>query len=159
MPQDGRATISANGREIDMRISSVPTINGESLALRLLDPSSLKNLNGLTGSENLSRLRKLLDNRSGMILTSGPTGSGKTTTLYAILNEINQRSHKIITLEDPIEYRLDGINQIQVNPSIGLNFSNLLRSVLRQDPDIIMVGEIRDAETARLATQAALTDI
>ena len=92
-----------------------------------------------------------------MILTSGPTGSGKTTTLYAILNEINQRSHKIITLEDPIEYRLDGINQIQVNPSIGLNFSNLLRSVLRQDPDIIMVGEIRDAETARLATQAALT--
>ena len=107
-----------------MRISSVPTINGESLALRLLDPSSSpKNLNGLnTGSENLSRLRKLLDNRSGMILTSGPTGSGKTTTLYAILNEINQRSHKIITLEDPIEYRLDGINQIQVNPSIGLNF-------------------------------------
>ena len=159
LPQDGRATISANGREIDMRISSVPTINGESLALRLLDPSSSpKNLNGLnTSSENLSRLRKLLDNRSGMILTSGPTGSGKTTTLYAILNEINQRSHKIITLEDPIEYRLEGINQIQVNPSIGLNFSNLLRSVLRQDPDIIMVGEIRDAETARLATQAALT--
>ena len=159
LPQDGRATISAHGREIDMRISSVPTINGESLALRLLDPSSSpKNLNALnTGNENLSRLRKLLDNRSGMILTTGPTGSGKTTTLYAVLNEINQRSHKIITLEDPIEYRLDGINQIQVNPSIGLNFSNLLRSVLRQDPDIIMVGEIRDAETARLAIQAALT--
>ena len=159
LPQDGRATISANGREIDMRISSVPTINGESLALRLLDPSnSPKNLNALnTSNENLSRLRKLLDNRSGMILTTGPTGSGKTTTLYAVLNEINQRSHKIITLEDPIEYRLDSINQIQVNPSIGLNFSNLLRSVLRQDPDIIMVGEIRDSETARLAIQAALT--
>ena len=92
-----------------------------------------------------------------MILTTGPTGSGKTTTLYAMLNEINLHSHKIISLEDPIEYRLDGVNQIQVNPSIGLHFSNLLRSVLRQDPDTIMVGEIRDVETARLAVQAALT--
>ena len=156
LPQDGRATISANGREFGMRISSVPTINGESLVLRLLDPrSSPKNLNAInTSCKNLLRLRRLLNNRSGMILTTGPTRSGKTTTLYAMLNEINQRSHKIITLEDPIEYRLDCINQIQVNPSIGLNVSNLLRSVLRQDPDIIMVGEIRDVETARLAIQS-----
>ena len=159
LPQDGRATIFVSGRQIDLRISSIPTINGESLVLRLLDPgNSPKNLNALnTNGENISRLRKLLNNRSGMILTTGPTGSGKTTTLYAMLNEINLRSHKIITLEDPIEYRLDGVNQIQVNPSIGLHFSNLLRSVLRQDPDTIMVGEIRDVETARLAIQAALT--
>ena len=159
LPQDGRATIFVTGRQIDLRISSIPTINGESLVLRLLDPgNSPKNLNALnTNGENISLLRKLLNNRSGMILTTGPTGSGKTTTLYAMLNEINLRSHKIITLEDPIEYRLDGVNQIQVNPSIGLHFSNLLRSVLRQDPDTIMVGEIRDVETARLAIQAALT--
>ena len=159
LPQDGRATIFVTGRQIDLRISSIPTINGESLVLRLLDPgNSPKNLNALnTNGENIRRLRKLLNNRSGMILTTGPTGSGKTTTLYAMLNEINLRSHKIITLEDPIEYRLDGVNQIQVNPSIGLHFSNLLRSVLRQDPDTIMVGEIRDVETARLAIQAALT--
>ena len=159
LPQDGRATIFVSGRQIDLRISSIPTINGESLVLRLLDPgNSPKNLNALnTNGENISLLRKLLNNRSGMILTTGPTGSGKTTTLYAMLNEINLRSHKIITLEDPIEYRLDGVNQIQVNPSIGLHFSNLLRSVLRQDPDTIMVGEIRDVETARLAVQAALT--
>ena len=159
LPQDGRATIFVTGRQIDLRISSIPTINGESLVLRLLDPgNSPKNLNALnTNGENIRWLRKLLNNRSGMILTTGPTGSGKTTTLYAMLNEINLRSHKIITLEDPIEYRLDGVNQIQVNPSIGLHFSNLLRSVLRQDPDTIMVGEIRDVETARLAVQAALT--
>ena len=159
LPQDGRATIFVSGRQIDLRISSIPTINGESLVLRLLDPgNSPKNLSALnTNGENISLLRKLLNNRSGMILTTGPTGSGKTTTLYAMLNEINLRSHKIITLEDPIEYRLDGVNQIQVNPSIGLHFSNLLRSVLRQDPDTIMVGEIRDVETARLAVQAALT--
>ena len=159
LPQDGRATIFVTGRQIDLRISSIPTINGESLVLRLLDPgNSPKNLNALnTNGENIRRLRELLNNRSGMILTTGPTGSGKTTTLYAMLNEINLRSHKIITLEDPIEYRLDGVNQIQVNPSIGLHFSNLLRSVLRQDPDTIMVGEIRDVETARLAVQAALT--
>ena len=159
LPQDGRATIFVTGRQIDLRISSIPTINGESLVLRLLDPgNSPKNLNALnTNGENISRLRKLLNNRSGMILTTGPTGSGKTTTLYAMLNEINLHSHKIISLEDPIEYRLDGVNQIQVNPSIGLHFSNLLRSVLRQDPDTIMVGEIRDVETARLAVQAALT--
>ena len=159
LPQDGRATIFVTGRQIDLRISSIPTINGESLVLRLLDPgNSPENLSALnTNGENISLLRKLLNNRSGMILTTGPTGSGKTTTLYAMLNEINLRSHKIITLEDPIEYRLDGVNQIQVNPSIGLHFSNLLRSVLRQDPDTIMVGEIRDVETARLAVQAALT--
>ena len=159
LPQDGRATIFVSGRQIDLRISSIPTINGESLVLRLLDPgNSPKNLNALnTNGENIRRLKKLLNIRSGMILTTGPTGSGKTTTLYAMLNEINLHSHKIITLEDPIEYRLDGVNQIQVNPSIGLHFSNLLRSVLRQDPDTIMVGEIRDVETARLAVQAALT--
>ena len=154
LPQGGRATISVTGRQIDLRF--LYPNDKQSLVLRLLDPgNSPKNLNALnTNGENIRRLRELLNNRSGMILTTGPTGSGKTTTLYAMLNEINLRSHKIISLEDPIEYRLDGVNQIQVNPSIGLHFSNLLRSVLRQDPDTIMVGEIRDVETARLAVQA-----
>ena len=159
LPQDGRATIFVSGRTIDVRVSCIPTINGESIVLRLLDPeNSPKNLDflGLTPSD-LCALRALLQNPSGMILTTGPTGSGKTTTLYAILNELNQTAKKIITLEDPVEYRLPGINQIQINSAIGLQFSNLLRSVLRQDPDIIMIGEIRDAETARLAIQSALT--
>ncbi|MBH67386.1 MAG: type II secretion system protein GspE [Rhodospirillaceae bacterium] len=159
LPQDGRATIFVSGRTIDIRVSIIPTINGESVVLRLLDPeNSPKNLDVLgLNSSDLRALKNLLQNSSGMILTTGPTGSGKTTTLYAILNELNQTAKKIITLEDPVEYRLPGINQIPINSAIGLQFSNLLRSVLRQDPDIIMVGEIRDAETARLAIQSALT--
>ena len=159
LPQDGRITVDVLGRSIDVRVSTIPTINGESVVLRFLDtekgPNDLVAL-GLS-DHTLSTLRRLLKAPHGMILTTGPTGSGKTTTLYAALQELNLIERKIITLEDPIEYRLENINQIQINPKVGLNFATLLRSVLRQDPDIIMVGEIRDEETARLATQSALT--
>ena len=159
LPQDGRITVNVSGRSIDVRVSTIPIINGESVVLRFLD--SEKGPNDLTAlsfsNHTLSTLRRLLKAPHGMILTTGPTGSGKTTTLYAALQELNLVERKIITLEDPIEYRLENINQIQINPKVGLNFATLLRSVLRQDPDIIMVGEIRDEETARLATQSALT--
>ena len=159
LPQDGRITVNVSGRSIDVRVSTIPTINGESIVLRFLD--SEKGPNDLTAlglsNHTLSTLRRLLKAPHGMILTTGPTGSGKTTTLYAALQELNLVERKIITLEDPIEYRVENINQIQINPKVGLNFASLLRSVLRQDPDIIMVGEIRDEETARLATQSALT--
>ena len=159
LPQDGRITVDVSGRSIDVRVSTIPTINGESVVLRFLDTE--KGPNDLTAlglsDHTLSTLRRLLKAPHGMILTTGPTGSGKTTTLYAALQELNLIERKIITLEDPIEYRLENINQIQINPKVGLNFATLLRSVLRQDPDIIMVGEIRDEETARLATQSALT--
>ena len=159
LPQDGRITVNVSGRSIDVRVSTIPIINGESVVLRFLDtekgPNDLVAL-GLS-DHTLSTLRRLLKAPHGMILTTGPTGSGKTTTLYAALQELNLVERKIITLEDPIEYRLENINQIQINPKVGLNFATLLRSVLRQDPDIIMVGEIRDEETARLATQSALT--
>ena len=159
LPQDGRITVDVSGRSIDVLVSTIPTINGESVVLRFLD--SEKGPNDLTAlsfsNHTLSTLRRLLKAPHGMILTTGPTGSGKTTTLYAALQELNLVERKIITLEDPIEYRLENINQIQINPKVGLNFATLLRSVLRQDPDIIMVGEIRDEETARLATQSALT--
>ncbi|MFL2934490.1 MAG: GspE/PulE family protein [Thalassobaculaceae bacterium] len=159
LPQDGRITVDVSGRSIDVRVSTIPTINGESVVLRFLDTEKGPNdLMALGLSDNtLSTLRRLLKAPHGMILTTGPTGSGKTTTLYAALQELNLIERKIITLEDPIEYRLENINQIQINPKVGLNFATLLRSVLRQDPDIIMVGEIRDEETARLATQSALT--
>ena len=159
LPQDGRITVDVSGRSIDVRVSTIPTINGESVVLRFLDTEKGPNdLTALGFSDNtLSTLRRLLKAPHGMILTTGPTGSGKTTTLYAALQELNLIERKIITLEDPIEYRLENINQIQINPKVGLNFATLLRSVLRQDPDIIMVGEIRDEETARLATQSALT--
>ncbi|UUX48619.1 GspE/PulE family protein [Nisaea acidiphila] len=159
LPQDGRASMSVAGRKIDIRVSTAPTLNGESVVLRLLDPER-----GPTDIERLGlappvaeALTAVLAAPHGMVLATGPTGSGKTTTLYAALRRLNLAERKIVTLEDPIEYRLDGVNQIQVNPRIGLGFANLLRSVLRHDPDVIMVGEIRDEETARLAVQAALT--
>jgi len=159
LPQDGRASMTVAGRKIDIRVSTAPTLNGESIVLRLLDPER-----GPTDIESLglaapvaAALTEVLSAPHGMVLATGPTGSGKTTTLYAALRRLNLAERKIVTLEDPIEYRLDGVNQIQVNPRIGLGFANLLRSVLRHDPDIIMVGEIRDEETARLAVQAALT--
>ena len=159
LPQDGRTSVNIGGRSIDIRISTIPTINGESVVLRFLDPErGPKNLEALGFTpQPLYALRQLLRAPHGMILTTGPTGSGKTTTLYAALKELNLIEQKIITLEDPIEYRLENINLKQINPKAGLNFANLLRSVLRQDPDVIMVGEIRDEETARLATQSALT--
>ena len=159
LPQDGRFRVVVEGREIDLRVSIVPVLHGESVVLRLLDrqqaPLDLAGLGfGVPLREGLVRL---LTMPSGMLLVTGPTGSGKTSTLYAALQLLNDRERKILTIEDPVEYQLPGINQIPVHPAIGLNFANLLRSVLRQDPDILLVGEIRDLETARIAAQAALT--
>ena len=158
-PQDGRFQLKMDHRQIDVRVSSMPTIYGENIVMRLLDQSSvLLNLKE-TGfqPETLKTYQELLHRANGIILVTGPTGSGKTTTLYAALNEINSREKNIVTIEDPVEYRLKGIRQIQINPSVDLTFANGLRSILRQDPDIIMVGEIRDLETAEIAIQAALT--
>jgi general secretion pathway protein E len=159
LPQDGRFRVVVEGREVDLRVSIVPTLHGESLVLRLLDrvhaPLDLGEL-GFTGALR-EQLMQLLALPSGMILVTGPTGSGKTSTLYAALQLLNGRERKILTVEDPVEYQLPGINQIPVRPAIGLNFATLLRSLLRQDPDILLVGEIRDLETARIGAQASLT--
>jgi general secretion pathway protein E len=159
LPQDGGIRTRVAGRELDIRVSTVPTAFGERVVLRLLDRSAtLLGLeeSGIAG-DNLTALRRLIHQSHGIVLVTGPTGSGKTTTLYAALSEINSADKNIITIEDPVEYQLRGIGQIQVNPKIELSFASGLRSVLRQDPDVIMVGEIRDAETARIAVQAALT--
>ena len=159
LPQDGRASLAVQGRPIDIRISTMPTLDGESVVLRLLDQSfAPDDIDALGFSDQAkAALAKVLRSPSGMVLATGPTGSGKTTTLYGAIGRLNHDSRKIITVEDPVEYRLAGVNQIQVAPRIGLGFANLLRSIVRQDPDIIMVGEIRDEETARLAAQASLT--
>jgi len=159
IPQDGRTTIRIDDRQIDVRVSIIPTFFGESAVLRLLDQSTYNfGLNELGFSENdLVRFDRLIHYDHGIILLTGPTGSGKTTTLYAALSRINNPQIHIITLEDPVEYQLDGINQIQVNPKVGLTFASGLRSILRHDPNVIMVGEIRDRETAEMAIQASLT--
>jgi general secretion pathway protein E len=159
LPQDGRISIKYNKQEIDIRASSVPTAFGESFVLRLLGKQNINySLNALEFYEDqLSILRKIVKKPHGIFLTTGPTGSGKTTTLYSLLNELNTDDVKIITVEDPFEYELEGINQIQVKSDIGFDFSNALRSILRQDPDIIMIGEIRDIETAKIAVQSSLT--
>ncbi|MFN2376982.1 MAG: type II secretion system ATPase GspE [Candidatus Binatia bacterium] len=159
LPQDGGIRTRVAGRDLDIRVSTVPTGFGERVVLRLLDRSAtLLGLeeSGIAG-ENLAALRRLIHQSHGIVLVTGPTGSGKTTTLYAALSEINSPDKNIITIEDPIEYQLRGVGQIQVNSKIELSFASGLRSVLRQDPDVIMVGEIRDVETARIAIQAALT--
>ena len=159
LPQDGRVETTIEGLPIDMRISILPTVYGEKIVIRLLDRNSLvvkKEELGFT-MHNLELLDKILKVPEGIILVTGPTGSGKTTTLYTILKELNRESKNIITVEDPVEYRLEGINQVQVNTKAGLTFANGLRSILRQDPDIVMVGEIRDAETAEIAVRAAIT--
>lgn len=159
IPQDGQFTIKVEDLEIDLRIAISPTVWGEQVVIRLLDKTgtSLKlEAMGYTGRA-LRLIRKGLKNPYGMILTSGPTGSGKSTSMYAMIQEIKDDAINIVTLEDPVEYKIDGVNQIQVNPAVGLTFANGLRSILRQDPDVIMVGEIRDKETAGLAVQAALT--
>ena len=158
-PQDGRFSVRMHGKEVDVRVSCIPTIHGENIVLRLLDVSSaLLNLTDLGFSEEVTKAYDALIHRpNGIILVTGPTGSGKTTSLYASLNKINTEEKNIITIEDPVEYRLPGIRQIQVNPKVNLVFSTGLRSILRQDPDIIMVGEMRDFETAEVAIQAALT--
>ncbi|MFC1631513.1 GspE/PulE family protein [Candidatus Omnitrophota bacterium] len=159
VPQDGRIQMKMEGRQIDIRVSCVPTIYGENVVMRLLDRSSvIVQLNQLGFlPQILGDYEKLIRRPHGIILVTGPTGSGKTTTLYASLNVINSEEKNIITVEDPIEYHLPGVRQIQVNPKVGLKFSTGIRSILRQDPDIIMVGEIRDKETAEVAVQAALT--
>ncbi|MFZ0484942.1 MAG: type II secretion system ATPase GspE [Desulfobacterales bacterium] len=159
LPQDGRLDVKIGHQEIDVRVSTIPTSFGERVVLRLLDKSgSLISLSDLgLKSDKLDMLESLVKSPNGIILVTGPTGSGKTTTLYAVLSSINNSDINIITVEDPIEYKIEGINQIQVNPKIGLTFASGLRSIVRQDPDVILVGEIRDKETAEIAVQSALT--
>jgi general secretion pathway protein E len=159
LPQDGRIKTTVHGREIDLRVSTMPTLCGESVVLRILDRSSVQldfQSLGFAGPAH-EAFAKLLNQPNGIILVTGPTGSGKTTTLYTALNALNTSESKTFTVEDPIEYQLVGVNQIQVQPKIGLSFAHALRSILRQDPDIIMVGEIRDLETAQMSIQASLT--
>ncbi|MFC1782126.1 GspE/PulE family protein [Planctomycetota bacterium] len=159
LPQDGQIRLTVMGRPIDVRVSILPTMFGQGLALRLLDRQlTFRRLDNLGIPDSYLRiLREVLKLSHGVILVTGPTGSGKTTTLYASLNELNRPDRKIITVEDPIEYQLEGISQIQVKTSIGLNFANVLRNILRHDPDIIMIGEIRDTATAEIAISAAMT--
>ncbi|MHB1125385.1 MAG: type II secretion system ATPase GspE [Bacillota bacterium] len=159
LPQDGRVKLKVENRQIDLRINTLPTIFGEKVVIRLLDKASaLLQLQDLGFQENtLERYKSLIQQAYGIVLVTGPTGSGKTTTLYATLNAINTPEKNIITIEDPVEYVLDGINQVNINPKAGLTFAGGLRSILRQDPDIIMVGEIRDGETADIAVRAATT--
>jgi type IV pilus assembly protein PilB len=159
VPQDGRFRIKIMGKEIDLRISVLPTAHGEKIVIRILDKSSLTGTIDQMGldQDTLAKFRKAIDAPHGMILVTGPTGSGKTTTLYSVLQELNSPQYNIVTVEDPIEYELAGVNQVAVRPDIGLDFSSALRSILRQDPDIVMVGEIRDNETADIAVKAALT--
>ncbi|MGL6150150.1 MAG: MSHA fimbrial ATPase MshE [Aeromonas sobria] len=159
LPQDGRFNMKVRGRDVDVRMSTMPVQYGESVVMRLLDQSS--GILSLTDSgmppDILTRFRRQLHRPHGMILVTGPTGSGKTTTLYGALSELNQASNKIITVEDPVEYRLSRVNQVQVNPKIGLTFSQVLRSTLRQDPDILLVGEMRDNETVEIGLRGAIT--
>lgn len=159
IPQDGRVETIINDKEVDMRISSLPTVYGEKIVIRLLDKSNFNfTKEGLGFSErNLDLFDKILSQPYGMILVTGPTGSGKTTTLYTVLKELNVIEKNVITIEDPVEYKLNGINQVIVNPKSGLTFAAGLRSILRQDPDTIMIGEIRDGETAEIAVRAAIT--
>lgn len=159
LPQDGQIQIQAGLKDINLRVSTLPTIHGEKVVIRLLEKERIilpLDKLGLS-ARNYRVFMQLLMNHAGIILVTGPTGSGKTTTLYSALNYLNRPEDNIITIEDPVEYRLDGINQIQVNPRINLTFANALRAILRQDPNIIMIGEIRDRETAEMATRAALT--
>lgn len=159
LPQDGRIGLKIAGKEVDIRVSTVPTQFGERIVMRLLDKTgSVLDLDVLgIDADNLQKLKKLLDKPNGIVLVTGPTGSGKTTTLYACLTHINKPDLNILTVEDPIEYQLDGIGQMQVNPKIDFTFASGLRAILRQDPDVVMLGEIRDTETAEISIQASLT--
>jgi general secretion pathway protein E len=159
LPQDGRARVNVEGRAVDVRISCLPTMHGESIVLRLLDKANAPLTLPQLGFDDriAARLAGVLAANQGIFLVTGPTGSGKTTTLYALLQLLNDPARKLITIEDPVEYALPGVHQMQVRPRIGLEFANVLRSVLRHDPDVIMVGEIRDLDTAAMAIQAALT--
>ena len=159
LPQDGRVKLRIGGKEIDFRVSTIPTLYGESVVIRILDqatvPLNMETLGFFP--DTLSTFRPMVSAPYGMILVTGPTGSGKTTTLYAALREITSPGRKIITIEDPVEYQIPGVIQIQVKPQIGLTFASGLRSIVRQDPDVILVGEIRDRETAEIAIHSALT--
>ncbi len=159
LPQEGRVRLVAEGREIDLRVSSMPTLLGEKLVIRILDKANLRVRMEDLGfrAEALAVLKRILRQPHGLVLVTGPTGSGKTTTLYSALDLLRSPELNIVTIEDPVEYQLDLINQIHVHEAIGMTFVRALRSILRQDPDVIMVGEIRDDETARVAVQAALT--
>ena len=159
IPQDGRIQITVGGKDLDLRVSSVPTNHGESIVMRILDKSNLSLGLPQLGflSDDQTTFEKLIKLPDGVVLVTGPTGSGKTTTLYACLGQINTPDKKLITVEDPVEYQMSGINQVQVNKDVGLDFSAALRSILRQAPNIVMIGEIRDAETADIAMEAALT--
>jgi type IV pilus assembly protein PilB len=159
LPQDGRMRIKVSGKDYDLRVSVMPTVHGEKIVLRVLDKSNLSaslDKLGLDG-DTFQQVKNAVDAPHGLILVTGPTGSGKTTTLYSALNELNNPIYNIITVEDPVEFQIPGINQVPVKKEIGLSFANALRSILRQDPDIIMIGEIRDTETAEIAIEAALT--
>ncbi|MDR1228084.1 MAG: type II secretion system ATPase GspE [Azoarcus sp.] len=159
LPQDGRIKNRVQGHELDLRVSTLPTMHGESVVMRVLDRASIRlQLEDMGFSpDTLARYRALIERPHGILLVTGPTGSGKTTTLYASLTKLNAGALKILTVEDPVEYQLSGINQVQVQAQIGMSFANALRSILRQDPDIIMIGEMRDTETAQIAVQSALT--
>jgi len=159
LPQDGRLRIKVGGRDYDLRVSIMPTVHGEKVVLRVLDKSNLSASIDKLGldPETFQQLKHAVDAPHGLILVTGPTGSGKTTTLYSALNELNNPTFNIVTVEDPVEFQVPGINQVPVKKEIGLTFANALRSILRQDPDIIMIGEIRDTETAEIAVEAALT--
>ena len=159
VPQDGRIKLKVAGREIDIRVSIIPMLHGEGIVMRMLDKDRMQfSLRGIGMDEDIyARFSRLIQLPHGIVLVTGPTGSGKTTTLYSALNEIKNEETKIITTEDPVEYQLEGINQIQVHPKVGLTFAASLRSILRHDPDVVLVGEIRDLETAENAIQASLT--
>jgi type IV pilus assembly protein PilB len=159
LPQDGRFRIRVSGKEIDLRVSFLPTVHGEKIVLRILDKSALSGSVKALGLDDYTMriFQQAIDAPHGMILVTGPTGSGKTTTLYSVLQELNNPEYNIVTVEDPVEYQLVGINQVPVKADVGLTFAAALRSILRQDPDIVMIGEIRDQETADIAVKAALT--
>lgn len=159
IPQDGRIEINVKGRDLDLRVSTIPTIHGEKVVIRLQDRTTfLKPIDQLgLSDENQQKFNEIIKARNGIILVTGPTGSGKSTSLYAMLNELNEDKRNVVTVEDPVEYRMEGISQSQVNPKAGFSFPEGLRSMLRQDPDVIMVGEIRDTETAEIAVRAAIT--
>ncbi|MBI1992676.1 MAG: type II/IV secretion system protein, partial [Candidatus Omnitrophica bacterium] len=159
LPQDGRILLSVNNRQIDLRVSTLPTLCGESVVLRVLDKGSLDKTLARLGMETSMQqtVEQLLRRPHGLLLVTGPTGAGKTTTLYACLSRLNTPAVKLVTTEDPVEYDVDGLVQVGVNPKITLDFATCLRAILRHDPDVIMVGEIRDRETAQVAIQAALT--
>ena len=159
LPQDSRMRVRVGGKDFDLRVSILPTVHGEKIVLRVLDKTNLSASIDKLGldPDTFHQFKSAVDAPHGLILVTGPTGSGKTTTLYSALNELNNPIYNIITVEDPVEFQVPGINQVPVKKEIGLSFANALRSILRQDPDIIMIGEIRDTETAEIAIEAALT--